>query len=86
MARISVRADFEEAKNGVLLRANSELECLNREKNELSEKGVRVRVIGELDRLSRSARGAVDDIENTINLLTGFVLSLGAKDRFHQSL
>ena len=28
----------------------------------------------------------LDDIENTINLLTGFVLSLGAKDRFHQSL
>ncbi|MGB6223685.1 M42 family metallopeptidase [Haloferula sp.] len=28
----------------------------------------------------------LDDIENTIRLLTGFVLSLTAKDRFHQSL
>lgn len=40
-------------------------EYVSREKDELSEKGVRVRVIGELDRLSRSARGAVDDIEST---------------------
>ena len=28
----------------------------------------------------------LDDIENTIKLLTGFVLSLDAKDSFHQSL
>ncbi|MEM1082772.1 MAG: M42 family metallopeptidase [Verrucomicrobiota bacterium] len=28
----------------------------------------------------------LDDIENTIKLLTGFVLSLKAKDRFHQEL
>ena len=40
-------------------------EYVTREKDELSEKGVRVRVLGELDRLSRSARGAVDDIEST---------------------
>lgn len=40
-------------------------EYVAREKDELSEKGVRVRVLGELDRLSRSARGAVNDIEST---------------------
>ena len=40
-------------------------EYVAREKDELREKGVRVRVLGELDRLSRSARSAVNDIEST---------------------
>jgi undecaprenyl diphosphate synthase len=40
-------------------------EYVAREKDELREKGVRVRVLGELDRLSRSARSAVKDIEGT---------------------
>lgn len=40
-------------------------EYVNREKEELRENGVRVQVFGNLDRLSREARMAVEDLQDT---------------------
>jgi undecaprenyl diphosphate synthase len=59
-------------------------EYVERDREELAERGVRVRVIGDRSRLSPAARGAVESIESTTagggSLLLNLAISYGARD------
>jgi undecaprenyl diphosphate synthase len=64
-------------------------EYVERDKKELAEKGVRVRVIGDSSRLSASARAAVESIEATTaaagTLVLNLAISYGSRDEIHHA-